>query len=224
MWAVTVHDVGPGRPPLDPAASSTRQSGRRLERSPARGRGRLARGRRGRRLGPTARPTLPTHPGGLERVDPRTHRRTAVVADVDAQSIAASRRFGLDARRRDRDPARRRAGASCNRVRHISPDARLRRASSRSSRTPTARGSSASPTACSTGSRTGASPSGSASVELGGAIARSALGRVGDRAGGRRPLRARARGSPTSGKMTGRVGDRQRTCPRRSCRSASRCG
>ena len=73
----------------------------------------------------TARTTLPTHPDSLERVDPRTHRRTA---SSTADRIGEPRRvarFGLDAQRRDSDPARRPRPHRQPRAAHLARD-RLR--------------------------------------------------------------------------------------------------
>ena len=119
VWAVTVN-IGPGRPhstllQLDPA------NGRRLAAIPLPGEGRsLAIGAGGLWV-QTARTTLPTHPDSLERVDPRTHRRTGVVERIQSETLAASR-DSVWTRRGETVTQRDDRGRIVNRVRHISPD------------------------------------------------------------------------------------------------------
>jgi hypothetical protein len=118
VWALTVR-IGPGPSrstlvQLDPA------SGRRLATVPLAGEGRsLAIGAGGIWL-ESERTTAPAHVGGLQRIDPRTHRRTAVTAGVVAESLTASD-GSLWTRNGDTVTQRDDSGHVVNRVRHISP-------------------------------------------------------------------------------------------------------
>src|SRR4051794_8638841 len=106
--------------------------------------------------------TLPTHTGVLQQFDPLTHRRTALVDPVDAESIAASDE-SLWTRAGDTVTQRDDSGRVVNRVRHISAALGLEGQRSIVADDDGA-WSSGSPTGSSIGSRAGTSSSGSASA------------------------------------------------------------
>jgi hypothetical protein len=116
-WAAIVHP-GPGRARSTLLKLNPR-SGERLAAVPLAGEVRSFAIGAGGLWVQTEHMTLPTHTGVLQQFDPLTHRRTALVDPVDAESIAASdeslwTRAGETVTQRDD------SGRVVNRVRHIS--------------------------------------------------------------------------------------------------------
>jgi hypothetical protein len=123
VWTVTVHNA-PGRP-RSTLLKLDSKSGRRLDEVKLAGEsGSLAVGAGGIWVLSNVTTELSAHPGGLQRIDPVTHRRTAITEDVHAQSVAASDRSVWT---RDGETVTQRddRGRIVNRVRHISPEVGL---------------------------------------------------------------------------------------------------